>query len=606
MNIKGEEKSVEELKERLKLLEEENDALSNQVEDTILFGLISESFDTVSQPVELMRGLLEKISILKSIPLCFSIHLKKKSYKTLGSYCSVYSSEHGKPLFTLSREFQSAIHNESFLRYKYADHPEWITLHISEERLQPNEVLILSFENHGIDKGFFIFINEEGSDSNFGNDLLIFHQFVKMVGDKWERLDLLNQLTKLNRNLENKVKQRTSELTRINELLFNEIQDKQAINIELKIEKEKFHQLFNQANAAIYLWELDANGKVRGCIEANQAATNMTGYTLEDLSSMTPGKLMANDYKKQEKSLLKDIDFKKTITFEVFHQRKDGSVFPVEVNAHQFTLNDKEVVLSITHDITERKRIEEALIKAKEKAEESDMLKSSFLANMSHEIRTPMNAILGFAEILQHGGLVASEIQDFTNIILNNGVHLLNLINDIVDFSKIESGQVTINKSAVNTKALMENLQMTTKSLLRNYDKEHIQVQILIAANIDNCIIETDEVKLRQILSNLMNNAVKFTKRGTITLGLERPLPDQLNFYVSDTGVGIPSKFHAKIFERFVRVKDKKTFNIPGTGLGLAISQNLAEMLGGQLKLDFSTVKGTRFSFEIPCIETKD
>nr|WP_321408253.1 PAS domain-containing sensor histidine kinase [uncultured Carboxylicivirga sp.] len=590
--------TIEELKERIAYLERENNALSEHVEETVLFNFISESFDSISNDKELLEALLEKISILKDVPLCYCIELKQRSHRVLASYCAYDqgSNDCVEPL--LSSNIIKSVKSEGFLKLNCQDLEADLFNPDSLGRFKPYQIVLIHFHNHHVNSGMFVFVNGIDNKCVF-DDLFIFNQFVKIVSDKWERLGLILQLKKLNESLEKKVKRRTQELTRLNELLFKEIQTNQNTNQELDIEREKFKQLFQMANDAIYLWELDSKGNIKKCLEVNQAASDMTGYAHDELLTMTPSDLLIDDLKEKEKEVLNDLNENKIKRFEVIHRRKDGTIYPVEINAHQFTLHNKEVIISISRNISNRKRIEKDLIEAKDKAEEADCLKSSFLANMSHEIRTPMNAISGFAELIKEDNLVMSEVKDFADIILNNSSHLLNLINDLVDFSKIEAGYVKPIITAVNIAGIIKSLELNIQSLLYNYHKEHITTFFDVPEFLQHQTIKTDEVKLRQILSNLLNNSVKYTRKGNISLKVSL-VEEKLQFLVSDTGIGIPQKFHKKIFERFVQVKDKKTFSIPGTGLGLAICLNLAEMLEGKVELLNSSPKGTTFALTIP------
>ncbi|MCU4163534.1 PAS domain-containing sensor histidine kinase [Carboxylicivirga caseinilyticus] len=590
--------TIEELKERIAYLERENNALSEHVEETVLFNFISESFDSISNDKELLEALLEKISILKDIPLCYCIELKQRSHQVLASYCAYDNGSNDCVEPLLDAGLIKKVKTEGFLKLDCKELGENVFNPDSFGKFTPNQIVMIHFHNHHVRSGMFVFVS--GIENKFVfDDLFIFNQFVKIVSDKWERLGLILQLKKLNESLEKKVKKRTLELTRLNELLFNEIQTNQNTNQELNIEREKFKQLFQMANDAIYLWELDKKGNVKKCLEANQAASDMTGYSHDELLKMTPYDLLIDELKEKEKELLTYLNEKKIKRFEVIHRRKDGTTYPVEINAHQFTLHNKEVIISISRNISNRRRIEKDLIEAKEKAEESDRLKSSFLANMSHEIRTPMNAILGFAELIKEDNLIMSEVKDFADIILNNSSHLLNLINDLVDFSKIEAGYVKPIITAVNIAGIIKSLELNIQSFLYNYHKEHIETFFDVPEFLQHKTVQTDEVKLRQILSNLLNNSVKYTRKGKISLKVSL-VDNNLLFHVVDTGIGIPQKFHKKIFERFVQVKDKKTFSIPGTGLGLAICLNLAEMLEGKVELLTSSPKGTTFALTIP------
>ncbi|MCU4174794.1 PAS domain-containing sensor histidine kinase [Carboxylicivirga sp. N1Y90] len=592
---------IKQLQQRIVQLEEENNSLSEQVEETLLFGLISESFENITKEETLIASILEKIAILKGIPFCACFELRKRSIKNLGSYCSMDSCDNCTTPFSLSRAFIKKLHNTSILRKNYEQLKGNFTLHLPCIKLQAHEVILMPFNNDSIKKGFFVFISDKQDPCIFDNDLLHMQQILNIIGDKWERLNLNNKISKLNRELEKRIKTRTNELTRINELLFKEIQLNEVTNIELLDEKEKFRQLFEMANDAIYLWELDEQNKVSACLEANEAAMKMTGYNTNELSRMSPYALMAPNFKQKEKNLLQTLAKDKTHTFEVMHQHKNGSIFPVEINAHYFTLNKKKVILSITRDITDRKLTEQALIKAKEKAEESDKLKSSFLANMSHEIRTPMNAIMGFGEILLDDELTHEDINKFARIILNNGMHLLNLINDIVDFSKIEAGHINVTLHKINLNQLIEEVKLNTESLLRSYEKlDLVNVSINKPSEGINPIIRADYGKIRQVLSNLLNNAVKFTEKGSITITYNLLNDEMIELKVSDSGIGIPKDYQASIFDRFVQVKDERTFNLPGTGLGLAICRNLVELMGGNIKLESEKQKGTTFTFTLP------
>ncbi|MBS2097691.1 PAS domain-containing sensor histidine kinase [Carboxylicivirga linearis] len=592
------EYSIEELKDRITDLEKQNNALSDQVEETILFNFISESFDSISNDKELIEALLEKISILKEIPVCYCIEIKSRSYKVISSYCAYDSGSNDCVEPVLKKEIIAQLQSQGVLKIKCDDVDPAVFKDKVKHKFEPYEIVLIHFHSHNVKNGVFVFVSDINNKEVF-DDLFIFNQFVKIVTDKWERLGLILQLKKLNQSLERKVKARTTELTRLNNMLFQEIQTHQNTNHELNIERKKFHQLFQKANDAIYLWEIDGVASIKRCMEVNQAAIEMTGYSYDELMNMTPSDLMVKGMKGQLKPFLEKLEVNKTSKIEVIHQRKDGTTFPVEVNSHLFTLDDKKVILSIARNISEWKKIELDLIDAKEQAEESDRLKSSFLANMSHEIRTPLNAICGFTELIKEDNLEMSEVKDFADIILNNSSHLLNLINDLVDFSKIEAGYVKPTFMPVNISHLLRNLELNVQSLLYNFNKEHIKIIIDSAEELEEKLVLTDEVQLRQILSNLLNNSVKYTRKGSITLKTSI-VKDQLQFIISDTGIGIPKKFHEKIFERFVQVKDKKTFSIPGTGLGLAICLNLAEMLNGEVKLLDSSIKGTSFSLTIP------
>ncbi len=259
-------------------------------------------------------------------------------------------------------------------------------------------------------------------------------------------------------------------------------------------------------------------------------------------------------------------------------------------------------------DITNLKKTELELQKAKEKAEESDRLKSAFLANMSHEIRTPMNGILGFTNLLQQPDLTGEKQQKYIDIIQKSGVRMLNTVNDIIDISRIESGQAELSLSEVNINEQMTYLYSFFKP---EAEKKGIKLVFKKDNAVKNHKFITDSDKFNSIVTNLIKNAIKFTEKGFIELGYnlkKEKDSDEVQFYVKDSGAGIPKQRQSAIFERFVQadIEDKQAKQ--GSGLGLAISKAFAEMLGGKIWLDSEEGKGSTFYFTIennPSSKTK-
>ncbi|MHC1774410.1 MAG: ATP-binding protein [Lentimicrobium sp.] len=246
-----------------------------------------------------------------------------------------------------------------------------------------------------------------------------------------------------------------------------------------------------------------------------------------------------------------------------------------------------------------RLKAEESLQLALEKAEDSDRLKSMFLSNMSHEIRTPMNAILGFAEMLQDPELNIEEKDRFLDVIIKSGDNLLRLINDIIDISKIEAGQLRILYSDCYLNELFADLEGFYNKELTRLRKDHLTFYMQTGKSEPDFAVYTDPVRLRQIITNLVGNAIKFTDEGFIELGY-RIRGNKIEFYVRDSGIGIPVDQQKLIFERFGQVKEVAARNLTGTGLGLTISKNLVELLGGTMWLDSFPGEGSTFWFSIP------
>jgi len=247
-------------------------------------------------------------------------------------------------------------------------------------------------------------------------------------------------------------------------------------------------------------------------------------------------------------------------------------------------------------DIHKLKLAEEELIKAKEHAEESDRLKTSFLANMSHEIRTPMNGILGFAELLKEPGLSGEEQQKYISIIEKSGARMLNIINDIISISKVESGLMEVSTSETNLNTLIEFILSFFKP---EADQKGIEFFCKKLVSVNDTTVITDSEKVYAILSNLVKNALKFTKEGTIEIGYTKK-EKEFEFFVKDTGVGILQEQKEFIFERFRQGSESLNRNYEGAGLGLTISKAYVEMLGGKIWVESDQGKGSIFYFTIP------
>jgi len=256
----------------------------------------------------------------------------------------------------------------------------------------------------------------------------------------------------------------------------------------------------------------------------------------------------------------------------------------------------------ILHREDARDVAEKKLLAAKEKAEESDNLKSAFLANMSHEIRTPMNAILGFAELITmpDSEVTPPEKENFIKLINNSGNNLLRLIDDIIDISKIEAGQIKIHKKECYLNTTLQEIQQSFLEIRKIKEKENIDIRINENVRTQNLIINTDTLRLNQVLTNLIDNALKFTEDGFIEFGYEIQNKDKLLFYVKDTGVGMDQKKKDLVFDRFTKIEDDKNRLYRGAGLGLAISKSLVELLGGKIWVESTPSVGSTFYFNLP------
>lgn len=361
--------------------------------------------------------------------------------------------------------------------------------------------------------------------------------------------------------------------------------------------ESKFRTIFEKSSDAVLILK---EGKF---IDCNSAAVKMLNYPSKEQLLFKHPKDLSPPYQEDGKNSevkaeeMMSLAIKHgTHRFEWYHTKYDGKIFPVEVLLTTMeNMEGEQEIHTVWRDITDRKREEAELLKAKEKAERADRFKSAFLANMSHEIRTPMNGILGFTELLMEESVTNEEKGHFVQIIKRSGLNMLNIINDILDISKIEAGEMELNINEHNVIETMNYLyeffkvEMEKKSLnwTRDYD---INVE---------CIINIDQFKFNELLTNLIKNAMKYTYEGEINLGVIDK-GDELEFYVKDNGIGIPYEKQDMIFERFSQADNDVTHMVYGTGLGLALSKAYVELHQGKIWLNSEPGKGSTFYFTIP------
>ncbi len=333
----------------------------------------------------------------------------------------------------------------------------------------------------------------------------------------------------------------------------------------------------------------------------NPEFTKTYGYSAEEIIGKVTPRILKSGFLSKEvhEYLWMKILSKESIKAEYKNKRKDGSLIDIEGSADPILDENGEIIgfLGIHKNITERKQAEVNLIAAKEKAEESDRLKSAFLANMSHEIRTPLNSIIGFSDLMLDPFFGSDQHAEFAGIIKENGNNLLAIISDIMDLSKIEAGQVQVQKAILSVNQLITDIQ-------KEYSFKAIEKGIELRLDPSNpkekIFIDSDENRLRQILANLVSNSIKFTEKGFVGIGI-RITRDFIQFQVKDTGIGIPKEFQEQIFERFRQVETAHTRKYGGNGLGLPISKSLVELLGGTIWMESEQGKGSTFFFTIPC-----
>jgi PAS domain S-box-containing protein len=372
------------------------------------------------------------------------------------------------------------------------------------------------------------------------------------------------------------------------------------INASRKLEKshrilaENYRNIFNENHSIMLLVEAGS----QRITDANKAAARFYGYSMGQLKNLQFGDLCQ----------LPQLDIDAFLTqsarqnshFEQKHQLQDGQVKDVELHSGRIVFGKATYIYAIIHDISKRVVAEMELIFAKRKAEESDRLKSAFLANMSHEIRTPMNSILGFTSLLQENNISDEMRGEFIRHVQNSGDHLLNLINDIIDISKIEANQLKISFNDCNLNQLLDEIYLLFKNQVENSKNNNVRLLLTKGIDKESFVIKTDCVRLKQIFLNLLCNAQKFTDSGSIEFGYKYREDSVVQFFVKDTGIGIPQNMHKQIFSAFQQIEEHASRNHGGTGLGLSITRSLVEKLGGHIWVMSEQGNGARFYFTHP------
>ncbi len=355
-----------------------------------------------------------------------------------------------------------------------------------------------------------------------------------------------------------------------------------------------YGRILDSSDNEIYIFD----ARTMRFLHVNHGARANLGYTIDDLRQMSP---LAIKPEFTEESFAKLLDPLRKgvvsgIRFTATHMRKDGSRYPVEVNMQKSVFEQKSVLVAVVLDISERRKMEDELRGSQEKAIAADRSKSEFLANMSHEIRTPMTAILGFSEALLDQSISAEEKIQAIQTIHRNGQHLLELINDILDLSKVEAGKLEVEQRSVSPSDILQDV----KQLLGERARERgNSLQIELQGSIPQTI-QTDPTRLKQALVNLAGNAVKFTTNGVVQIVAGCDFEKQQMFFrVIDNGIGISPEQMKRIFKPFSQADSSTTREHGGTGLGLAITERIAELLGGAVRVQSEPGKGSAFTLTL-------
>ncbi len=373
--------------------------------------------------------------------------------------------------------------------------------------------------------------------------------------------------------------------------------------VKINVELEKLSMVASETDNSVAIY--DSNGNIEWC---NTGFERLYDVTLEEL---------INSGNNNIKDVISHDNIKELVDFCIKHTQ------PVFFENSLKTKKKKEIwlqttltpyvaeqdrlnkLIAIDSDISELKLYERNLTRAKEKAEESDRLKTAFLANTSHEIRTPLNGIIGFSDLLKRDDLTNDKRKRYIDIIQTNGNQLLKLVDDILDISMIESNQLRTNITEFNLNKILTEVFDYFQLFKKNINKDYIKLSIKKAFNDKDDKVMSDPGRLKQVLSNLIDNAVKFTNKGYISFGytLEN---SELKFFIEDSGIGISDEQKKKLFVRFAQGEEGLERKYKGAGLGLSISKGIIENLGGKIWYDDSYEKGARFRFTLPYVINKD
>ncbi|MGV8962742.1 MAG: ATP-binding protein [Candidatus Saccharimonadaceae bacterium] len=375
------------------------------------------------------------------------------------------------------------------------------------------------------------------------------------------------------------------------------IYERERIKSVLSAEKSRLRYMIDAIPDLIFFKDVDS--KFQGCNKAFEKYINKKSDEIIGMSEFELfRKTEASGYLKSDKSIIQTLEPERSTNWIEYTSGQRYLYYTLKTPYFDSS-NNLLGIIGISRDITEMEETRQRLILAKEKAEESDRLKTAFLANMSHEIRTPMNAIIGFSDLLAEDDLTPEDKIDFISKIKNSGRSLMALINDIIDIAKIESGQLKVLDSACDINNLLTDLLGTFQELKNISGKNGISLNLILPEDKGKLLIITDPMRLQQILTNLLSNAMKFTEFGSIDFGYT--LQDEsLSFFVKDSGIGILRSKQKLLFQRFSQLDPSTTRKYGGTGLGLAISKNLVDLLGGTIGIESNPGKGSLFYFTIP------
>jgi hypothetical protein len=357
------------------------------------------------------------------------------------------------------------------------------------------------------------------------------------------------------------------------------------------MEKE-FETIFNSVNDGILIHSLEGR-----FLEVNQIVCNGLGYPKDELLQMTVMDITPPEFRETVHEQVVGVLNQGSGIVETMSRCKDGSLVPIELNIRPIEYKGTTAILAVARNITERKKAEDAMFNAKLAAEAANKSKSEFIANMSHELRTPLTSIIGFSDILisENFGTLNESQKKYISNVLRSGKNLLNLINDIISISNIENGKMELH---INEFFVSDTIDQVEALMIPIASKKDIELTCNI--DIETPTLKADAMKFKQILYNLVSNAIKFTDQGgSVAIG-GKISEHIVHISVKDSGIGISPEDQDKLFNPFFQADSSSTREYGGTGLGLALVKKFVEMHDGQIWVDSEVGKGSTFTFRIP------
>ncbi len=416
------------------------------------------------------------------------------------------------------------------------------------------------------------------------------------------KLELQDEMHKLEREheiLEFKLNRSSKDKNILNSLLARTSEDLKKVLKKLEYKAEELNILLDTIPALVYFKDSDLRYQL-----ANKAFLDFSGVSREEVLGKTMKEVFRNylpvgEYTELEEEVIRDGRFFYNIEEQVTRNNKK---IWVHTNIAPVRNSEGKIIglIGVSWDITSQKKYEQELKQAKEMAEEGERIKDQFLTNMSHEIRTPLNGVMGMAEILENSKLDDQQ-HKYLNILMESGRHLVRLIDDVFEFSALESGSVKLQKNRIYLKRFIKNIG---KEVLPQARYKGLEMKIEIDPQIPSMLLG-DERYLKDIFENLVSNAIKFTKKGKISVSVKavpskRNEQFRLRVEVIDTGIGIPVNKQNRLFDSFSQLDSSTTKEYQGTGLGLAITKRLVDMMSGEIGVESKPGKGSRFWVELP------